>query len=61
MTATPGFAPDRLNRFCELVERDVKSGLYHGGAFRIARGGEIALDVAIGSGDAEGHIPLSTD
>ncbi|MFI6247479.1 serine hydrolase domain-containing protein [Streptomyces sp. NPDC051016] len=55
------FAPDRLVRFCEVVERDVESGLYHGGAFRIARGGRTVLDVAIGFGDAERTVPLRTD
>lgn len=56
-----GFAQDRLDRFREVVERDVESGLYHGGAFRIARGGETALDAAIGYGDAEHTVPLRTD
>ncbi|GHE46869.1 serine hydrolase domain-containing protein [Streptomyces capitiformicae] len=56
-----GFAQDRLDHFCEVVERDVRSGLYYGGAFRIARGGETALDVAIGHGDADGTVPVRTD
>lgn len=61
MTATPGFARDRLESFREIVERDVESGLYYGGVFRIARGGETSLDVAIGAGDAEGRNPLRID
>ncbi|WP_181780039.1 serine hydrolase domain-containing protein [Pseudonocardia pini] len=56
-----GFDKDRLTRFCEVVEGHVASGLYHGGVFRVARGGEPALDVAIGYEDAERTRPLRTD
>ncbi|GHE80727.1 serine hydrolase [Amycolatopsis deserti] len=59
--SSTGFAKDRLDRFQEVVERDVASGLYYGGAFRIARGGETALDVAIGYGDSDRTIPVRTD
>jgi CubicO group peptidase (beta-lactamase class C family) len=61
LTPTSGFAPDRLVRFREIVQHDVADGLYYGGVFRVARGGETALDMAIGFGDRAHKIPLRTD
>lgn len=58
---TQGFAPERLDRFREIVEHDIATGLYYGGAFRVARGGDTVLDSAFGFGDAGKTVPIRAD
>lgn len=59
--AAGSFDRDRLRHFTATVQGEVDGGLYFGGAFCVTRHGETALDVAIGSADAQGKHPLSTD
>jgi len=58
---TSAFAEDRLARLREVIATDVESGLYWGASVKIARGGELAFDEAIGFADGERRQPLSTD
>lgn len=56
-----GLAQERLAHLTSTIKEDVRQGLYYGAVIRLARGGKIALDEAIGSADAEGREPLSKD
>jgi CubicO group peptidase (beta-lactamase class C family) len=49
----------RLALLQDLIRTDVKAGLYHGAVIKVARGGETALEVAIGAADAAQTQPLS--
>ncbi|HEV7631732.1 MAG TPA: serine hydrolase domain-containing protein [Steroidobacteraceae bacterium] len=51
----------RLAHLQSVVKADIASGLYHGLVLKVARGGKVALDVAIGSADAEQSKPLQSD
>ena len=54
MTGTShGMNPERLNHFRAVVEDDIKKDLYFGGAFVIARHGEIALYESFGHADSK--------
>lgn len=56
-----GLDPRRLARLTEVIEADIARGLYHGAVLRVARGGTLGLDVAIGAADAEQKRPLRAD
>jgi len=56
-----GFDTRRLARVTEVIKADIERGLYHGAVLRVARGGKLALDVTIGSADAERAKPLRPD
>jgi CubicO group peptidase (beta-lactamase class C family) len=56
-----GFDSRRLAHLSEVVRGDIARGLYHGAVLRAARGGQLALDVAIGAADAEQTKPLRQD
>jgi CubicO group peptidase (beta-lactamase class C family) len=56
-----GFDSQRLGRLVEVIKTDIERGLYHGAVLRVARGGRLALDVAIGAADAEQRKPLRGD
>lgn len=51
----------RLAHLRKVVEADVAAGLYHGAVIKIAQGGDVALDCAIGSADSEHTRPLAAD
>jgi CubicO group peptidase (beta-lactamase class C family) len=51
----------RLAHLQEVIRADIAAGLYHGAVLRVARGGELALDVAIGSADGAQTRPLARD
>ena len=52
---------DRLEHLQSVVKADIAAGLYHGAVLKIARGGNVALDVAIGAEDAAQSRPLRRD
>src|SRR6185312_17519911 len=52
---------DRLEHLQAVIRADIKAGLYHGAVIKIARGGAIALDVAIGAEDAAQSKPLASN
>ena len=52
---------DRLEHLQSVVKADIAAGLYHGAVLKIARGGNVALDVAIGAEDAVQTRPLRRD
>jgi CubicO group peptidase (beta-lactamase class C family) len=52
---------DRLEHLQAVVKADIAAGLYHGAVLKIARGGNVALDVAIGAEDAAQSRPLRRD
>ena len=56
-----GFDTRRLAYVTEVIKADVEKGLYHGAVLRVARSGKIALDVTIGTADAERAKPLRPD
>jgi CubicO group peptidase (beta-lactamase class C family) len=51
----------RLSHLEDVVRADIAAGLYHGAVIKVARGGQVALDVAIGAHDAARTRPLATD
>jgi CubicO group peptidase (beta-lactamase class C family) len=51
----------RLGLLPQVIQADIAAGLYHGAVLRVARGGEIVADLAIGSADADRTQPLKTD
>ena len=52
---------DRLEHLQAVISSDIKAGLYHGVVMKIARGGVVALDVAIGAEDAAQSKPLKSN
>ncbi len=52
---------DRLRHLQAVVKSDIAAGLYHGAVIKVARGGTVALDVAIGAADAAQAQPLARD
>ncbi|ASN20150.1 serine hydrolase domain-containing protein [Arthrobacter sp. YN] len=52
---------DRLRVLIERVTEDTDKGSYHGAALKIARHGELVLDLAVGYADAQRTVPLRTD
>jgi CubicO group peptidase (beta-lactamase class C family) len=49
----------RLALLQEMMRTDVKAGLYHGAVIKVARGGQTAFEMAIGSADAAQTQPLT--
>ncbi len=56
-----GMDKDRLAQVQDAIRADIRSGLYHGAVIKVARGGKVALEAAIGSADAEQTRPLALD
>jgi CubicO group peptidase (beta-lactamase class C family) len=54
-----GMNQTRLAQVRELLRADIGAGLYHGAVIKVARGEEMALEVAIGAADAGQTQPLS--
>lgn len=52
---------ERLQHLQGVVKADIAAGLYHGAVIKVARGGEVALDVALGAADAAQTQPLKRD
>lgn len=53
--------PRRLEDVQAVVKDDIAAGLYHGAVIKVARRGKVALDVTIGSADANQSRPLAAD
>jgi CubicO group peptidase (beta-lactamase class C family) len=51
----------RLDHLQSVIHADIAAGLYHGAVIKVARGGRVALDVAIGAHDAGQTRPLQKD
>jgi len=49
---------DRLDHLKSVIEADAAAGAYYGAVLRVARGGVIAFDEAIGAEDGAGARPL---
>jgi CubicO group peptidase (beta-lactamase class C family) len=45
----------------EAIRADIRAGLYHGAVIKVARGGKVALEAAIGAADAQQTKPLALD
>lgn len=60
MTST-AMDPQRLADLQGLIRADIKSGLYHGAVIKVARGGVVALEAAIGAADGAQAQPLALD
>ena len=56
-----GMNPQRLDHLQSVVRADIAAGLYHGAVIKIARGGRVALETAIGAADAAQSRPLRLD
>ncbi|MGH8229002.1 MAG: serine hydrolase, partial [Steroidobacteraceae bacterium] len=52
---------DRLQHLQAVVKADIAAGLYHGAVIKVARGGAVALETAIGAADAGQTQPLARD
>ncbi|MEV1130473.1 serine hydrolase domain-containing protein [Agromyces sp. NPDC049794] len=53
-----GMSPARLAALAESVLHDISSGLYFGASVKIARHGELVLDLAAGHADAQASHPI---
>ncbi len=51
----------KLAEVQDVIRADIRAGLYHGAVLKVARGGKVALEVAIGAADAEQTRPLALD
>jgi CubicO group peptidase (beta-lactamase class C family) len=49
----------RLSQLQDVIRADIGAGLYHGAVIKVARGGKVALEAAIGAADAEQKLPLA--
>jgi CubicO group peptidase (beta-lactamase class C family) len=49
----------RMALLQDVIRADIRAGLYHGAVIKVARGGKVALEAAIGSADAQQQLPLS--
>jgi CubicO group peptidase (beta-lactamase class C family) len=49
----------RLSQLQDVIRADISAGLYHGAVIKVARGGKVALEAAIGAADGEQKLPLS--
>ena len=58
---TLGFDPARLARVERRVRADIAAGRYNGAALRVARHGEVVLDLCEGYADREAGRPLVRD
>lgn len=56
-----GFDRAALDRLVSVVKSDIDNELYDGAALKIARGGEVALDIALGYADRAKGRDLQTD
>ncbi|WP_426516813.1 serine hydrolase domain-containing protein [Diaminobutyricibacter sp. McL0618] len=61
MTTKSGFDEDRLANLRAIVEADVSRGRYFGTSIKVARAGELVLDLAVGHADSGGNQPIATD
>jgi CubicO group peptidase (beta-lactamase class C family) len=52
---------ERLEHLQQVIRADISAGLYHGAVIQVARGGKLALDVAIGAADGAQTRPLKRD
>jgi CubicO group peptidase (beta-lactamase class C family) len=53
--------PQRLDHLRSVIRADISAGQYHGAVLKVARGGQLFFDEAIGSADAEQTKPLQKD
>lgn len=51
----------RLDAVQETIRADIRAGHYHGAVIKVARGGEVVLEAAIGAADAGQQQPLALD
>ncbi|MGY1838143.1 MULTISPECIES: serine hydrolase domain-containing protein [unclassified Modestobacter] len=56
-----GMSAERLSHLESVVQADVDAGLYYGASIKIARHGELALDLALGHADAAATRPIRPD
>jgi CubicO group peptidase (beta-lactamase class C family) len=56
-----GMDQARLAEVQETIRADIRAGLYHGAVIKVARGGKVALEAAIGAADADQQQPLALD
>ncbi len=54
-----GMDKARLAQVEDVIRADIKAGLYHGAVIKVARGGRVALEAAIGAADGAQTQPLS--
>jgi CubicO group peptidase (beta-lactamase class C family) len=56
-----GFDPLRLARVATRINADIDAGRYHGAALRVARRGEVVLDLTLGHADRAAGRALTKD
>ena len=57
----PTMNAQRLQHLEAVIKTDIAAGLYHGAVLKIARGGQVFFDKAIGAEDAAQSKPLKND
>lgn len=60
MVKANGFDNAALNRLVKVIEKDIQKELYDGASLKIAQGGEVVLDVALGYADRAKGRELQT-
>jgi len=58
---TFGMDATRLQLLDSTIRADIAAGLYHGAVLKVARGGHVAFEAAIGAADAAQTRPLTLD
>jgi CubicO group peptidase (beta-lactamase class C family) len=51
----------RLEEVQQAIRSDIRAGLYHGAVIKVARGGDVVLEAAIGAADQAQSRPLALD
>ncbi len=61
MSGTGGFRPDRMAHLKAVIEDDIKKERYWGAVIKVARGGDVGIEAAIGAEGKPGTRPLTLD
>ena len=56
-----GMNAEILEHVQDVIRADIARGLYHGIVLKVARGGQVVIDLTIGSADAAQTQPLQSD
>ena len=52
---------DRIDHLTQVIENDIEKSLYYGCVIKVARGGEVGIEMAFGAENKPGSRPLRTD
>ena len=61
MAGSSAWRPDRMAHLKAVIEEDIRKDLYFGAVIKVARGGEVGIEEAIGTRAGAGSKPLTLD